>query len=98
MPILRKGREGRAWDAALAKMGGSDEKMSGEETIREDERQACWEDVLHVLEQAIKDKSKLRDVYQGIWLQGWKGFGTGDGKPMHRREDSHVNKWLGGQP
>ena len=71
--------------------------LRGEETIREDERQACWEDVMHVLDQAIRDKSKLRDVRESIWLQGWKGFGTGDGKPMHRRSDSHVAQWRGGQ-
>jgi len=66
--------------------------MQGEATIREDERQACWEDVMHVLDQAISDKSKLRDVRNRIWQASWKDFGTGDGKAMHRMEKSYVNQ------
>jgi hypothetical protein len=66
----------------------------GETTFREDERQACWEDFVQVLRHAITDKSKLRDVLHGVFLQGWKDLGTGDGKPMHQREDSAVRQWL----
>ena len=68
--------------------------MSEESAFREDERQACWEDFIQVLRNAINDKSSLRDVLHGVYEQGWKDLGTGDGKPMHRREDSAVNKWL----
>ena len=49
---------------------------------------------MHVLDQAIADKAKLRDLREGIWLQGWEAFGTGDGKEMHRRPDSNVNRRL----
>ena len=67
---------------------------AGELTYRESERQACWEDFVQVLRNAIKDKSSLKDVLHRVYLQGWHDLGTGDGKPMHMREDSAVNQWL----
>lgn len=66
----------------------------GEETYRESERQACWEDFVQVLRNAIKDKSSVKDVLHGVYLQGWSDLGTGDGKATHMRTDSAVNQWL----
>jgi hypothetical protein len=64
--------------------------------LRLDERQACWEDVVHVVRQAIKDSPgsfDLKALHEAIYVQGWKDFGTGDGKPQHKRKDSAVNEW-----
>ena len=67
----------------------------GEATFREDERQACWEDFVQVLRNALRDKSKMRDVHRRVFAQGWKDLGSGDGKPMHQLEGSAVREWLG---
>jgi hypothetical protein len=71
--------------------------MKNEAQIREDERQACWEDVVHVIRQAIADlpdSFALKSLHEAIFAQGWKDFGTGDGKPQHKRADSAVNEWM----
>ena len=71
------------------------------ESERMDERQACWEDVLRVIENAIDDVGPetpdampLLALYEAIWSQGWEEMGTGDGKPLHKKSDSKVNQWL----
>lgn len=69
-------------------------ERQGEETFREDERQACWEDFIQVLRtwkyRGLTPKSLLGTMLD----EGWKDLGTGDGKPVHRLETSEVNKWL----
>lgn len=62
---------------------------SGEETIREDERQACWEDFIAVLRMY-----RHRSLLTRMLTMGWKDLGTGDGKPQHRLENSEVMRWL----
>jgi hypothetical protein len=64
--------------------------------LRLDERQACWEDIVHVVRQAIEDSPgsfELKALHEAIYVEGWKDFGTGDGKPQHKRKDSAVNEW-----
>jgi hypothetical protein len=66
--------------------------------IRDDERQACWEDFIHVIRKAIEDvplerSAELRALHEAVFLQGWSLLGTGDGKPMHKREGSAVEEW-----
>jgi hypothetical protein len=65
--------------------------MNGEETIREDERQACWEDFVQTL---ITYGGPMKILLGRILEAGWKDLGTGDGKPQHRLKDSEVKKWL----
>jgi hypothetical protein len=70
--------------------------MSSEKEIREDERQACWEDFIHVTRNAIKDAPgsfELRALHEAIYLQGWKELGSGDGNPQHKRAGSAVAEW-----
>ena len=71
------------------------------EIIRDDERQACWEDVLHVIKNAIDDVGPesleampLLALHGAIYEGGWQEMGTGDGKPIHKRPESFVNQWL----
>ena len=68
--------------------------MDGEQTIREDERQACWEDFMNVLTNAINNRTGLKALQARLREIGWEGLGTGDGKPMHRYLNSEVNKWM----
>lgn len=63
-----------------------------EQVIREDERQACWEDFMCLLD--AERGSPARSLKRRLWILGWKDLGTGDGKPQHRIESSHVHKWL----
>jgi hypothetical protein len=67
-----------------------------EAVIREDERQACWEDFIQVIRNAIKDSPnsfELKALHEAVYLMGWKELGTGDGKPMHKRANSAVSEW-----
>lgn len=68
--------------------------MNGEQTIREDERQACWEDFVALVTCHINSGSNLKALHKKVRESGWKDLGTGDGRPMHRSKDSEVNKWL----
>lgn len=70
--------------------------LDGEQDAREDERKACWEDCIQVIRNAIKDSPnsfELKSLYEGIFLQGWKLMGTGDGKPQHEQTTSAVAEW-----
>lgn len=67
---------------------------TGEATFREDERQACWEDFVQVLRNGVTDKASVKNLLHGVYEQGWQQLGTGDGKPMHQRENSAVREWL----
>jgi len=70
-----------------------------EKEIREDERQACWEDFIQVLRNAIKDtpgSMELGALHEAVFLMGWKELGTGDGKPMGaRRKAVSEERWAG---
>ena len=65
------------------------------EAVREDERQACWEDFIQVIRNSIKDAPHsvaLKALHEAVYLTGWKELGTGDGKPMHKRKGSAVSE------
>lgn len=69
--------------------------MEGEQTIREDERQACWEDFVQLLNLYKQPGSGgVKTLLKKVKDNGWKDLGTGDGKPMRRQENSEVNRWL----
>lgn len=70
------------------------EIKTGEATFREDERQACWEDFVRVLRNAVGNKMTVKELAHRIFQNGWKDLGTGDGKPQHRQERSAVNEWM----
>lgn len=62
--------------------------------IRNDERHACWSDVVVVLKNAILDcpaetggKEALAILLESILGQGWSEMGTGDGKPIYLSRD-----------
>jgi hypothetical protein len=68
--------------------------------VREDERQACWEDFIQVVRNSIKDvpkqvtgKDALTALHEAVYSMGWQELGTGDGKPMHNRVDSACHHW-----
>ncbi len=66
-----------------------------EAEIRNDERQACWEDFIQVMRSAIKDAPdsfELKALHEAIFNMGWRELGTGDGKPMHKRPGSAVSE------
>jgi hypothetical protein len=66
------------------------------QALRLDERQACWEDVIQVIRSSMRDKPDsfaLKALHEAIFVMGWDEFGTGDGKPLHKRKNSAVNEW-----
>ena len=69
-------------------------ETQGETTFREDERQACWEDFIRVVRTYSERGVPVKVMLRGMLKIGWKDLGTGDGKPLHRSEDSEVSKWL----
>ena len=72
-------------------------KEDWDKYVREDERQACWEDFIQVIRSSIKDAPdsfELKALHEAVFLMGWNELGTGDGKPMHKRPKSAVNEWL----
>lgn len=62
---------------------------------RDDERQACWEDFVQVIRNAIKDApcEELTALHEAVFSMGWKLLGTGDGKPQHKLPNSAVSEW-----
>jgi hypothetical protein len=69
----------------------------GEDAIREDERQACWEDFIQVLKSYGHGGGAVTILLRRMREIGWKDLGTGDGKPLHRMKDSEVRRWLANQ-
>jgi hypothetical protein len=76
-------------------MASEEQKAGGGEALfREDERQACWEDMIHVLRTYSEFSVPAGEMLRAMLKAGWRDLGTGDAKPVHRLKDSEVNKWL----